>query len=657
MRNISATAGSYGERIITGEDPTPSPLMGVSPADVNSRYVSADNNICTVDDITGSVTGVDEGSCRITLTLSRTGYSDKKIEYVIPVILSGGDFKGKHIFKGVFLGENTKPTFADVDGDGDKDLVVGLKDGTLKYYRKNPVDSPIAFTEQTGPDNPFNGLDAGTYVAPTFADVDGDGDQDLLTGKYDGALKYFLNESTESTLVFTEQTGADNPFNSFNVVTVSSPTFADVDGDDDPDMVLGRNDGSLKLYLNESTDNTITYTEKTNTENPFNDFDVGTRSAPTFADVDGDGDSDMVLGRNDGTLKFYLNESTSNTISFTEQTSTDNPFNGFDVGTGSTPTFADVDGDGGPDLVVGEFKGILNYFINESTMETITFTEKTSTDNPFNGLSFGNYTSSVFADIDGDSDLDLVAGGFDGTLKFYLNESTDNTISYTEKTNTENPFNDFDVGVYANPTFADIDRDGDLDLVVGNSTGTLNYFLNESTASSIVFTEKMGSTNNPFNDFDVGINSAPTFADSDGDGDLDLVVGNGTGTLNYFLNESTGGTIIFTEKTGEDNPFNGFDLGNNSTPTFTNSDGDGNLDLVVGNSTGTLNYFLNESTGGTIIFTEKTGEDNPLNGFDLGNNSIPIFTDIDGDGDQDLVVLKSETLIIFNYFGSWFQFL
>ena len=211
LKDISATAGSYGEGIVTSDEPVPSPLTGVVPVDANARYASADESICTVDDITGAVTGVDEGDCRITLTLSRTGYNDKIIEYAIPIVLSVNDFKGKNLFKGLFLGANTKPIFADVDGDGDNDLVVGLQDGTLKYYQKNPVGSPIEFTELTGLDNPFNSVDVGIRASPELADVDGDGNNDLVVGEGNGTVKYFLNESTESTLVFTEQKSTDNP--------------------------------------------------------------------------------------------------------------------------------------------------------------------------------------------------------------------------------------------------------------------------------------------------------------------------------------------------------------------------------------------------------------------------------------------------------------
>ena len=661
LGDISATAGNYGERIITGEAATSSPMTGLNPSDADAVYVSADESICTVDGDTGAVTGVDEGECRITLTLSRTGYNDKIIEYVTSVILSASDFKGKYIFKGLFLGVNTKAAFADVDGDGDRDLVVGLEDGTLKYYQRNATDAPVLFTEQTDTDNPFNDFDVGTKAAPTLADIDGDGDQDLIVGESTGTLKYFLNESVGSTISFTAKTAAsENPFNGFDAGNESTPTLADVDGDGDPDLIVGENLGTLKYFLNDSTSGTISFTAKTSaTENPFNGFDVGYRSAPIFADIDGDNKIDLVVGEDEGTLKYYLNESTSSTISFTAKTvASENPFNGFDVGRHAAPAFFDIDRDGEPDLIVGGKDGILKYFLNESTSNTIAFTEQTETVNPFNGPDSGYV--STFADIDGDGDLDVVGGESAGTLKYYLNESTSGTLAFTPKTGAENPFNGFDVGIASTPTFADVDGDGDHDLVVGESGGTLKYFLNESVGSTISFTAKTAASENPFNGFDVGTFSKPEFADIDGDGDQDLVVGGSTGTLKYFLNESVGSTISFTAKTAvSDNPFNGFNVGTYSSPTLADIDGDGDQDLVVGESSGTLKYFLNESTGNTITFTEKTGANNPfINRFDVGSYSSPEFVDIDGDGDQDLIVggNSGNIFTIFNHLGTWVSF-
>ena len=72
------------------------------------------------------------------------------------------------------------------------------------------------------------------------------------------------------------------------------------------------------------------------------------------------------------------------------------------------------------------------------------------------------------------------------------------------------------------------------------------------------------------------------------------------------MNDGAGG---FTALTGAANPFNGIDVGSNSTPSFVDLDGDGALDLVVGEYYGTLRSFANNGAGG---FSALTGAANPF---------------------------------------------
>ena len=150
------------------------------------------------------------------------------------------------------------------------------------------------------------------------------------------------------------------------------------------------------------------------------------------------------------------------------------------------------------------------------------------------------------------------------------------------------------MGGLSTPSFADLDGDGDLDAIVGEIDGNLHYFENTGSATAPAFTEQTGAAN-PFDGVDVGVTSAPSFADLDGDGDLDAVVGENDGILNYFENTGSATAPAFTEHTGAANPFNGVDVGGLSTPSFADLDGDGDLDAVVGEYDGILNYF--ENTG------------------------------------------------------------
>jgi len=135
---------------------------------------------------------------------------------------------------------------------------------------------------------------------------------------------------------------------------------------------------------------------------------------------------------------------------------------------------------------------------------------------------------------------------------------------------------------------------------------------------------------NPFFSVDVGSYANPALADLDGDNYQDVLIGNDLESVQYFRNES--GT--FTEVTGSDNPFNDMVLGKEPSPTIGDLDGDGDNDVLIGDELGKIKYF--ENNGG--IFTEKTGSDNPLDGVNVGVDASPAMGDLDGDNDLDLLV-------------------
>ena len=273
--------------------------------------------------------------------------------------------------------------------------------------------------------------------------------------------------------IFEKKTGTDNPFDSVDVGSSSAPSFVDVDGDGDLDAFIGEWNGNLNFYRNDNG----TFTSVTGTDNPFNGVDVGRRSTPSFTDVDGDGDLDAFIGEGDGNLNFYRNEGGT----FTEVTGADNPFNGVNVGRYSTPSFADLDGDGDLDALIGEGSGNLNFYRNEGG----TFTSVTGADNPFDGVDVGSHSTPSFADLDGDGDLDALigAGGEGGVMGvvYYRNDSG----TFTSVTGADNPFNGLNVGGFSAPSLADVDGDGDLDVSIGLSGGTIEFYENAAPIATI----------------------------------------------------------------------------------------------------------------------------------------------------------------------------
>ena len=159
----------------------------------------------------------------------------------------------------------------DLDGDGDLDAVDGERYGTLRYFKNTGSATAPTFTEQTSADNPFNGLDVGDFSKPSFADLDGDGDLDALVGSGDGTLRYFEKIGSATAPAFVVRTGSANPFNGVGVGLRSAPSVADLDGDGHLDAVVGAYDGTLRYFHNTTPHQPAPdFAEQAGAANPFN---------------------------------------------------------------------------------------------------------------------------------------------------------------------------------------------------------------------------------------------------------------------------------------------------------------------------------------------------------------------------------------------------
>ncbi len=308
------------------------------------------------------------------------------------------------------------------------------------------MSTPAAAQNFALPESLPFGLDTINYYAfPAFVDLDADGDLDLFAGQYgeEGAYSvyesnflFFENTSTASNPVLSAPIA--NPFGSRVTVDnyISMPTFADLDGDGDQDLMGGANYGEFYYYENIGTASNPAFDNPQ--VNPFGLDSVSSYSFPELVDLDGDGDYDLLAGEilyNEltevryGNFVFFQNIGTPNAPSFA--TPVTNPFGLSATLNFNIPSAGDVDGDGDLDVVVGEYYGNIKYFENTGSVTGPQFA--TPLMNPFGIVvdTAENVFIPELADIDLDGDIDLFAFEGYGIGKFFENTAK-NPVSVKE---------------------------------------------------------------------------------------------------------------------------------------------------------------------------------------------------------------------------------
>ncbi len=398
----------------------------------------------------------------------------------------------------------------DIDGDGDLDALIGDIISPYLILLKNSTTDPAAWMTEQDPTWPSDDtpVEIPYFAAAFLLDIDGDGLDDVMAAPnainnaptYQSAW-WYRNTGTANAPHFELQTKSFLIEDMLDLGAGAHPAFADVDADGDLDLVVGNHsyflpdgnhDARLHLLRNTGTPTAPAF-ELADADWLFlGQFSTQAWSyAPAFGDLDQDGDLDLVVGTSEGKL-FFL----ENTAGPDQPMSFSAPqyfWQQIDVGLNARPFIADLDGDGLADLVIGETNGNVNYFPNIGTPGNPLF--HPNPDEAPNNFFLGQVDATVPGDVQGYSTPVLVPNGTDwylltgtkaGTLELYGDVGTH--LDSGPFTLIDDHWLGIDVGARSAPALADLDGDGWLDLVVGNLRGGIEAWHTPLPAQTTVAT-------------------------------------------------------------------------------------------------------------------------------------------------------------------------
>ncbi len=420
----------------------------------------------------------------------------------------------------------------DFDCDGRQDIFTSVPAGVAVYRNEPHPGSGIKFTLVTSLlQSQYSNGQTPVYVAstdiPAIDDIDGDGDLDILSFDILGnSVEYHKNMSMEnygdcSALEYVldsrcwgyfSEDGNSNTVTLFDTCDMTPPAVpeserhagstilsVDLHGNGLKDLLLGdiTYPNVVRLTNGGSPEEAVITGYITDFPAGSLPVDLTVFPASYHIDVDQDGLKDLLVAPNNpntsGNYKnvwFYRNEGTAAISEFVFRQRDFLQEGMIDTGERSFPVFFDENADGLLDIVIGNF----GYFVasgeyssrlmllrNTGSAEAPAFE---ITDDDYADLGMFGFSGiyPAFGDMDGDGDSDMVTGDEEGNVHYFRNDG--GAGNPAEFVLSQPVFKGIDVGQSAKPQIIDVNMDGLPDLLVGERSGTVNYFENTGTAEN-----------------------------------------------------------------------------------------------------------------------------------------------------------------------------
>lgn len=393
----------------------------------------------------------------------------------------------------------------DLDNSGVLDLVLGdvaygnliklTNGGTAPNQNSDMIAADYDFPSNTTPAN------VQLFPAAFHLDVDGDQKKDLLVApnannvsENENSVWFYKNLSTNQAPVFAFQ---DNDWLQGEMIdhgSGSRPVLHDLNQDGLLDLLVAnfhaykpvlQKESRIAFYQNIGTLSAPSFVLVDQNFLDLTNSNLGLNLMPSLGDLNNDGKPELILGRDNGQLAYFLNTSTGSTPNFTLQTTalTDASGSEIQVPLFASPQLFDLNEDGKLDLIIGHKGGGLVYYENTGTQSVAEFTLQSST---LGGVIVAVNGPDGFSNCwffkHQDTTL-LLVGAQDGRVHFFDSISNNVLGTYHERT-ADLVGLSAQIGAFAAVSVGNLDNDIHLDLIVGQDLGGL-FLLEDEPGSDL----------------------------------------------------------------------------------------------------------------------------------------------------------------------------